>query len=125
MRNMLYQNYMFGAKGHGFYPIGWTNITDPETGKTVRNLDTEAADAVRGWSSKESVFFKDSLVFGKYTLISQGTDNSCQWMLYDALDEIYFVVRNTTTGQKSLIVSDNNFTSGVVLLDDYDSDIEL
>ena len=125
MRNMLYQNYMLGAKGHGFYPIGWTNVTDPETGETVRNLDTEAAATVKEWNSNESAVFADAFVFGNYTLISSGSHNSCQWMLYDALDEIYFVVRNTTAESKMLSVANNNFTSGVVLLDDYDSDIEL
>lgn len=119
MRNMLYQNYINGGKGHGFYSIGWTNVTDSETGNTVRNLDTPTAEAVKQWSANEQEIFADCFVYDKFTDIASGADNSVEWEIYEYDDHVYLIARNLTLSNQNVNINSGVFTDGMTVLDEY------
>ncbi len=121
MRNMIYQNYMQGAKGHGFYSIGWTNVTDSVSGQSIRNLDTATATAVKEWNTEESEVFKNTFVDENYRLICKASHSNFEWYMFEDNSELYLAIRNKTTSRLNASLNNAVFSSDMELINDFGS----
>ena len=115
IRNMLYQNYFAGGNCIGIYAIGSETVTDPDTGETVRNLDTPTADALAAWNSAEKDIVSDHFMFGKGDIIKEEKTDTLWWRLWQDGTKYYLLALNRTNAATNADLESSAFSAAATI----------
>ena len=106
MRNMIYQAFMAGSKGYGFFAF------DAEV-DGVPVYETETADAIREYNAKEKEMMFEYFVEKKYTTFNSNYEDNPDYRYFSFVKDgaVYMVVLNRHEYEKTKaqipLLSDN------------------
>ena len=99
LRNMIYQTFMAGAEGYGFFGFEYADINDPdydEAANTPNMRDTEMAEGLKEFAQKEQDMMFDYFVDDEYVTFNSDYENdpAMRYVSFLKDGKIYMVILN-------------------------------